>query len=459
MNSLTRAALCAAPCLLIAPAAAQSVLATPEIATALRISRGELQELAVPMVGGDEELVFVEVLGAARPLVLRRHSVRSADFRLLVQTDFGMEEHTPLPPTTYRGYVAGVPESSVVASLVDGELTAKLLLPGPREVWIQPDPTQAGPGRTTHVVYAAGDVIPGDETCGTDTPSGPGRFEDEAPDSGRLNLDGECYSIADLAMDTDFEFFQALGSSVANVVSFIEGQTNQVEAIYRDHTEIVYELGTIIVRSSSSDPYVSTSSGCGSPGLLQEFQSEWNSNQGGVKRDVAGLFTGKDLDGNIIGCAFGPVVCNLGGAYGVNQILFSGNANSRTGLFAHELGHNWSAGHCDGDAQGCAIMCSFIGGCSANLTVFAPVSDIAISNFRSTRTCLSDVVHVDLAATGDCHGTSEEPYDTLTLGATCSMSAWPMREVRIAPGTYDEGVLVIDRHVRLEPVGGIVRVE
>lgn len=105
-------------------------------------------------------------------------------------------------------------------------------------------------------------------------------------------------------------------------------------------------------------------------------------------------------------------------------------------------------------------MCSSIGGCSGNTSFFEGGSDIAISNFRQGRTCLSDIVHVDYGAHGPYHGTSNFPYPTVLDGASCSASTWvDRREVCIQTGAYDEGVLTLGNFVLLKPVGGVVTIQ
>jgi hypothetical protein len=108
--------------------------------------------------------------------------------------------------------------------------------------------------------------------------------------------------------------------------------------------EITHEITTILVRASAYQPYTSTDYGT----LLNQFRSEWSGNQAGFVRDVAHLFTGKELDGNIIGVAWLGAVCNLssGYGYGLAQSDYNGNFLCATDLSAHELGHNWNATHC-----------------------------------------------------------------------------------------------------------------
>ena len=63
--------------------------------------------------------------------------------------------------------------------------------------------------------------------------------------------------------------------------------------------------------------------------------------------------------------------------------------SQRSALTAHEMGHNWSAQHCDGDGD-CHIMCSTLGGCNG-LGSPAKVGGAAVSSitsYKSSRPCL-----------------------------------------------------------------------
>jgi len=103
---------------------------------------------------------------------------------------------------------------------------------------------------------------------------------------------------------------------------------------------------------SATDPYKKyvdlNNSGCGNSGLLQGFQNYWNDNRKDIKRDDAQLFSGTGLECNngscVIGCAYVGTLCGSN-AYGVNNVMFSGNSNSQQVLVAHELGHNCDGSH------------------------------------------------------------------------------------------------------------------
>jgi hypothetical protein len=122
--------------------------------------------------------------------------------------------------------------------------------------------------------------------------------------------------------------------------------------------------------------------------LLNQFTNEWNVNQGAIPRDVAHLFTGKNMSaasGGTIGIAWLSGICNNQG-YSVVQSDCCGSLGCATDLSAHELGHNWSAQHCSG---ACSSTMNSGLTCANTFTNSNPDSIAQIVAFRNSRTCLS----------------------------------------------------------------------
>ncbi len=195
--------------------------------------------------------------------------------------------------------------------------------------------------------------------------------------------------IADIAFDADFEYYQSLGSNVQNVVNDIESLMNAIEGIYEFNTDISYEETVFVVRTAEPDPYTSTNPNT----LLDQFDSHWTANLGAIRRDVAHLFTGKEVDGGVIGIAALSTVCSTSSAYGLSQSRYTSNVTLRRSLTAHELGHNWSAQHCNNSGN-CNIMCSCNGcgasaGCTGIFTSFGAGEAAQIVAFRNSRSCLT----------------------------------------------------------------------
>ena len=105
-----------------------------------------------------------------------------------------------------------------------------------------------------------------------------------------------------------------------------------------------------------------------------------------MRRDAAQLFTGKDIDNNVIGIAYLGAICGTQSSYGVVESNFGGCTAlaCKTDLSAHELGHNWNADHCSCSTPPYTMNPSITG---ANR--FAPFTSIPeITAYRDTRSCL-----------------------------------------------------------------------
>ena len=83
------------------------------------------QELILPPTAGEPFRVAVTLGGELVTLELSPHSVRSPNYRVVVQDDAGEHALVDVPaPATYRGRVQQNPQRVVAASLVNGQLDA-----------------------------------------------------------------------------------------------------------------------------------------------------------------------------------------------------------------------------------------------------------------------------------------------------------------------------------------------
>lgn len=364
------------------------VPASPAVASSLDRLAEALDTLAVEPIGlptlsaePDDLLVTVPIEGIERDLQLSRHSMRADRFELLVTDANGVPVAWPAPrERTYRGHIVGDPDSTVAASVtVDGGLVATLVLEGV-EYAVQPMPTAfASLFAANHVVLRTRDAIDPGMSCGVteDFPTAEIEANESEGTYGGLSL-YQCQ----IACDADREYYAQNGSDVGATMADIEQVLNAVELIYERDVEIVYEITTILVRTSEPDPYSTTDPG----DLLVQFRNHWRNNQGGIQRDVAHLFTGKNLAGSVIGIAYLGRICSTWNGYGLSQARYTGNFLLRTSLVAHELGHNWDSSHCTG--TDCRIMCSSNGGCTGDVTRFGQSSINQIIGHRNSRGCL-----------------------------------------------------------------------
>jgi len=383
--------LCLAFLLVAGTAQAQGLakLDTPAgtIGDTLQLADFTVQQLDLPATNPQQLAVYITIDGVNRVLHLRQHSIRSDDFQLLVDEGNGLVAVAPPAPRTYRGFVLGVGDSRVAASLSDGRLTASIYSHNGEAWYVEPLTgvvSDAAPA--DHVVYQGSDVLPDYEhRCGTDEVLH--RVAPEAKGTGHGDRTTGL-EICEIGLEADYPFYQRFYDLDATVYQ-MEAIYNDVETVYERDTDITYEVTTIVVRTSSADdPYTTNNPSA----LLEQMQAEWTSNLSGIRRDVAQLFTGRDLYGGVIGIAWLGSICSGTYGYSLCQSVFGGsNWPKRVALHAHELGHSWNATHCDGYSD-CHIMCSYINGCNGiGAPEFGWRAQGQIINYRNSRPCLHDL--------------------------------------------------------------------
>jgi len=361
-------------------ATAQGVqLAPPSLLSQFDVSAGTLQTLSVRPTNQNTLKVSVVLGGMTRTMSLSLHDVRAPGFQLYERNASGLLPLPTPPCVTYRGVLLEEPATRVAATVINGTVEALVHRPptGPNtlgQTWVvQPlRRVQPSASASLHIVYQATDSNPMPHQCGTDTTGIQPSTSTAMPD-----VPVTC----EIAIEADRQFWQWNGNNVNQTQNDITNVMNQVDFIFDRDCDVTFAIMTIVVTTTNvyttNDP----------TGLLTEFQANWNANYTSVHRDVAHLFTGRNLSGSTIGIAYLSTVCSQSNGYGLSQSDFTSNFNSRVGLTCHELGHNFSAPHCNGNSP-CYIMCSGLGGCNNNLTLFGPSAAAQISGFASSSSCM-----------------------------------------------------------------------
>ena len=183
-------------------------------------------------------------------------------------------------------------------------------------------------------------------------------------------VSGSSYGVR-LAIDTDFELYQKLGSSAA-LQTYVGGLIASISSIYEGEVNTEIQVTHLEVRSTSSDPWTETTPAC----QLYAFGKEWNTNYTGITRTTAHMLSGKTPSGGgWSGIAWIGVLCssgfsttapsgcssisgsgNFGGGYGTTFGM-SGNSSNLSierYVVGHELGHNFNSPHthCYGGLNG-----------------------------------------------------------------------------------------------------------
>lgn len=318
--------------------------------------------------------VAIRVGAELEVAVLDKHSVRGDGFKVLVDNGNGSLIEVAAPEIrTYKGTLVGRPGTTVTGSLLTSGLSAAVQLEDGTSTFVQPlsDFRAELPGMGQHVAYSGADAIPDGQGCALGRPGFPmAKYRSElsaAIASGQSQneggIAGTTPSQVELACETDYEFFQKNGSNVAATLTDVELIVSNVNTIYDRDVNIIFELGTVVIRSDAADPYTTTTI----DGRLTEFGNKWSTTpESGIYRDISHMFSGYNFSGGTIGLAYLGGVCTgiTSAQYGVVESRYTTTLGYRISLSAHELGHNWDATHCDSQGTAaCHIMCSSNGGC------------------------------------------------------------------------------------------------
>ncbi|NUQ25463.1 MAG: PKD domain-containing protein [Saprospiraceae bacterium] len=375
--------------------------------TTYRVFELDVPALNAYVKNGGEELGVTLALGAGESWrwSLKPHDMRSANYRLRMDTEQGIIDVPRTENKTYRGHVAGE-GGGRVRMVIDTEYLLGLWEHNGETYYIEPL-WHLIPGAATnqYLVYRASDAIyPEAPFCGWSEEWQNLMGHDETdrqvtPDNEEKI--GQCYKV-EVALAADFSMFQFTGS-VVNAENFMLGILNLVQANYDDEfaDDIDFDVIDYFVSSCSTcDPWTS-STNAGT--LLTSFRNWGNGGGFGSNYDVATLWTNRDLAGSTIGVAWLGSVCTED-RYNVVQ-NFSSSANLLRVVQAHELGHNFNAEH---DAAGAPfIMAPSVN----NSTQWSTASISAINGFISL-----------LAGSGGCF-------------SPCTVAAPPVAQIQ-APATH-----------------------
>ena len=325
------------------------------VAEAFSLSKAEVVSLDFGSSQiGETYVAEVTIEGIEYEFELHPYSIRSKNFVLKEQREDGtLVEVDPGPSRTYRGGLRGDKGSLVIGSITEQGLGAKIIMSDGEVFFVEPVSSQieAVEDTSLHVVYRWNNVQAHPGKCGVG--NGPlhgfevarrnqRRIRDFRNSAGPQRGVIPGINVAELAVDADFEYFTDWGST-QGTLNRMEQIINIVNNQYEEDVSITHIISGAVVRSTEPDPYTSTDAFT----LLSQFRSEWLSNQGGIQRDVAHLFTGKSIQGGTIGIAWTiGGICTTSG-YCLSESDFNNALVCATDLTAHELGHLWNGSHCN----------------------------------------------------------------------------------------------------------------
>lgn len=350
-------------------------ITSSSILSAFHLSSGHMvSNTLTPLATGGVRVEF-DVDADHYTLDVQPYSVRSPLYKVWSDTGRGLVEVPAAPECTYRGVLVGEPGVVVAASLLPTGVFARIQWPNGTIHWLQPmsDQVPTAPA-TMGVFYANTDVLPTNNTACIELPSETGQQQG-------VSIASTDNDVCELACDADWEYYDDYGRSTTNVQNRINTVINAMNSQYESEVNITHQITAIVIRTNKRNSY----KGKNASSLLTKFRQKWIADHGNIQRDVAHYFSGKSLSGNTIGIAWLSAVCSSYG-YGLVESDFNGNFGCTTDLSAHELGHNWGAGHCSCAGGGGYTMNSYI--TCAN--TFHPSLTIPVINsFKASIGCLN----------------------------------------------------------------------
>jgi hypothetical protein len=402
------------------PAAPDRAELTRRAVESLQLRDAQIVEISIDRSDDATLRVAVRVDGVERLLALEPASVVAPEYKLIVQRGENAYEefagaHVPL----YRGQIVAMPGSDVALARVAGGVEGLIRFPDGTRRWIEPlSGPVAGAIAGEHVLYRDADILASPNGCGTRDEVEANEAHPPGPTDGSTAT-GTVY-VAELAIDTDVEYFQLFGSVVA-VEAQIHKTINTMNLQYERDLSVRHIITRIIVRTAQPDPYSGSSVGT----LINQVIGHWNAAQQSVPRDAVQMFTGQTMADGFLGIAVTNSLCVKSNAYSVVWSNTPGCAMfaCKTDLSAHELGHIWSANHCECPEWTMNPVIQ-----SANR--FHPVEDIpGMIAFRNAKTCLGFMDKCIGAGTPDCNANG--------VADTCDVAAQTSPDVD-GNGTPDE---------------------
>ncbi|MEJ7712884.1 MAG: M12 family metallo-peptidase [Pyrinomonadaceae bacterium] len=323
---------------------------------------------------------------------LTPHDLRASNYTAIDVAAGGASRQVETGPVrTYKGTTMGA--EAEARFTVDDNTIEGVIITGQEKYFVESlrkyKPTAKA---TDFVLYKSSDVYHdgGDECAVTLDYQAENAFENFAarPVSGSAAVTpeiaeaGTAYKEVELATEADFEYVSALGGAAAannEILSIL----NQVEGIYKAELGISFRVSHQSTWTDAADPYTKEVSS----ELLEEFRAYWNINRSNVQRDLAHLWTGKDIysidsttgnrNTNNVGVAYKSVTCNAPSyGYGLTERRIDPAGKVR--VTAHEIGHNFGASHPSDSACDNTIMSAT--GSSSTVSTFCQVSRDEVNN-------------------------------------------------------------------------------
>ena len=289
----------------------------------------------------DSGVVSLELFGRGLKILLTPVKVQSENAVIIIENESGkfIEEAPPL--YTYRGKVEGIKNSRVIFT-VSGDVVVGMIELGD-EYFVVDQTNKKYNGRVVHIIYSSEMVR--DKTNATAIPLNDdviSHINLKTVDLMVENTLTETLSTTtvDLLAGYDTEFKNAFSNPTAEIASMIASVND------------AYAPAGVQLSIKSYRYYSNIPNGdCGN--VLGNFFDRASSDRDSTKSDLAFLFSGKNFNGQVVGCSYGycggSAWCGFATAQMVSEpgTSYTASFKDRCILIAHETGHNFDAGHQD----------------------------------------------------------------------------------------------------------------
>ena len=280
-------------------------------------------------------------------IVLSPNDLRAPNYHAEEVIEGGIVREVPLSRVnTYKGSVVGMPDADARFTVDDNAIEGMIITRDQSYFLESARKYSTSADAADYLFYKASDVRPEiTRTCGDTLEQQVNREAKQFASEFSSSVAPQVFSpfkVVEIATEADFDYVSAFGGSSTTTNNNILGIMNQVQAIYERDIGLTFTVVFQNTWTTAADPY--NTSGDASA-ALNEFTNYWNANFTGNPRDVAHLWTGRNLGGPAGIAWLGEVCFDLTHSYGLsdleNMLPFS------VGIPAHEIGHNFNASHCD----------------------------------------------------------------------------------------------------------------
>ena len=288
-------------------------------------------------------------------LVMQKNDLRAPGYISMKTTVDGQIELPISAVATYKGRLQGTEGSTARLTIMDNGIEGYVYTNSKR-TFIEPlskyvDHASAD----VYVLYDAEDVISDNSIkCAAELVDDyQQNFAEDFSYKNRHATTSANFEL-EVATEADYEYYQIFGDNTNNQIISI---LNQVEGIYATSFDLSIRVTAQHFYAIVNDPYVSNDASA----ILGEFRSNVATLFQGISRDIAHMWTGKNMTGSTIGIAYIRTVCNSN-RYDIGISQHVTNSTTSTTLTAHEVGHNLGLPHSVSDncsGQG-SVMCPSI---------------------------------------------------------------------------------------------------